>query len=115
MLTHFVSDMCHRSEYCVYLQTGFSLGRIISLDNIIVKEHMLSKVLKDKKIVVLGDDPSCYLNSQLATPYFNWRISKIQLTELDYYDNIVDIYRNFKNDMPDVIVDQHDVDALSNI
>ena len=61
------------------------------------------------KVLVIGDDRSYYLHHRLATPYFKWRLSKQQLERLDYYDNLVDIFLNFRADMPGVIIDQHSI------
>jgi hypothetical protein len=55
---------------------------------------------------VLGPDFKPYFYGRQATPYLNWDISKVQLEELNYYDNLEAIDRNIRGDMPDYIVDQ---------
>ncbi len=61
---------------------------------------------KDKTIVVLGPDLEPYFHGRLSTPYFNWSLSESQLTGLDFFDNLEAIDRNFRNDMPEYIIDQ---------
>lgn len=87
----------------------FSSNKHIGMDQVLAKEHPLDGTVRGKRIVVIGEDPSLYLHAKLATPYFSWRIARLQLTRLDYYDNVVEIYRNFQSDMPEVIVDQQEV------
>ena len=59
-----------------------------------------------KHILVTGNDVSLYLNNSMATPYINWRVAERQLSALDNYYNVSLAYRNFKHDLPDVIVDE---------
>lgn len=73
-------------------------------------EHLIVPVQKandidGKRILVLSNDFSYYMNSKLATPFMNWELSKPLLTNPDYYENITKVYNALKNDPPDYIVD----------
>ncbi|MDZ7606785.1 MAG: hypothetical protein U5K79_14615 [Cyclobacteriaceae bacterium] len=63
----------------------------------------------EKRIVVFGPDIRPYYFASVSTPYLNWQLSKWQVEELNYYDNLESIDRNFRQDMPDYIVDQIDL------
>jgi hypothetical protein len=52
-----------------------------------------------------------YKNSSLATPYLNWTLAQVHFNDPHYYDNLTAIYSNFKNDLPEVIIDKKDVFA----
>ena len=79
------------------------------LYNVMTKEVNCTVPIEGKRILVVGDNINYYAHSHQATPYFNWRLSKLQLDRLNYYDNLVDIYRNFEKDMPEVIIDLNGV------
>jgi hypothetical protein len=85
------------------------VSRYVSVDNVLVKPTPLDDIVRGKRILSLGANIHYYRDAQLATPYFNWRLSRKQLERLDYYDNLTEIYDNFVRDMPEVIIDQNDV------
>lgn len=59
----------------------------------------------NKRILVLSDDLSYYATNKLATPYFNWQLSKPIFEHADYYENVVEIYHAIMKDPPEVIID----------
>ena len=61
---------------------------------------------RSKVLLVLGPDIKPYAVSKQATPYFNWHLSRSQLENLEYYDNIEAVNKNLRNDMPEYIIDQ---------
>jgi hypothetical protein len=83
----------------------FDLQNKVGLNEIMIQEVKCSVPIEGKKILVIGNDINYYAESQQATPYFSWRIARMQLERLDYYDNLVDIYQNFDRDLPEVIID----------
>jgi hypothetical protein len=72
----------------------------------IVKEIPEYAAIKNKKILVLGNERSYYNHNQLATPYLNWDLAQKHFQDLDNYHNVSTIYGNFKKDMPEVIIDE---------
>lgn len=82
-----------------------SMGDKAHLPDVKTKEVNCVVPIEGKRILVVGNNINYYAQSQQATPYLSWRLSRLQLERLNYYDNLVDIYRNFQNDMPEVIID----------
>ena len=62
--------------------------------------------IKNKRVLVLGDGIEEYKNNYAATPYLNWNLAKYELENLDNYDNVISILRNFEKDSPDIIIDK---------
>lgn len=65
--------------------------------------------VKDKKVLVLGDDMSIYKNNKHATPFLEWNLSREFFESPDYYENVIQIDKAFKRDAPDVIIDKENV------
>lgn len=65
-------------------------------------EHAL---VNGKRVLTLGNDLSLYRNARLATPYLDWDLTEVQLTRLNYYENLLNAYKNFSHDSPQVIID----------
>lgn len=121
-LSHFFISIRHKIKrelsFLVYfsvvlvLYFGFTF-RLFSLydhEQIMVKKELpVSVPYSEKRIIVLGPDIRPYYFAKVATPYLNWQLSKWQIEDLNYYDNLESIDRNFRHDMPDYIVDQIDL------
>ncbi|MEQ9440236.1 MAG: hypothetical protein RIG62_14375 [Cyclobacteriaceae bacterium] len=84
----------------------FSFGEITHIGNLMVQPTNYDAIVKDKRVLVLGNDLSVYRQAQLATPYLNWQLAAQQLANLDYFGNISAIYAAFGDDMPDLIIDE---------
>ena len=78
-------------------------------EEMLVKEGPEFSAYKDKMLLVLGNDRSCYKNNHLATPYLNWELSQKHFSDLNNYETVSEVYENFVNDMPEVIIDQDTV------
>lgn len=63
--------------------------------------------IKDKKLLVLENDLTYYVHNKLATPFFNWRLSKEIFEDPDYYQNVLMVYEAFKKDPPEIIIDKN--------
>ncbi len=81
------------------------IGDWTNFKNIEVQKRPEEELVRDKKIVVLGEDLSPYRNAALATPYLDWGLAAEQLTQLNYYENLMETYKNFNADPPQVIID----------
>ena len=81
------------------------------LDRLVVTEpkNKPSVPLNEKRIVVIGTEPSFYIDSKLATPYLNWELSKRHFLEINNLEALSEIYRNFSTDLPEVIIDRKGV------
>ena len=90
----------------VFLFNYFSINRIAHTEAMMVHPTAYDDLVAGKKVLVLGDDLSIYRHAKLATPYLHWQLASEQLTHVDYFDNLSEVYDNFTTDMPDLIIDQ---------
>ena len=65
--------------------------------------------MKGKRIAVWGEELSAYHEAQLAGPFLNWNISRLQLESPAYYDNLSTIYAGYYRDLPEVIIDEKNI------
>ena len=118
-LSHFFLSIKHRlkrelsfliyfaSILILYFGLTFQWFQLYDYKQILVKQNLpVSVPYEGKRIIVFGPDTRPYYFAGVATPYLNWELSKWQIEELNYYDNLESIDKNFRNDMPDFIVDQ---------
>ena len=77
----------------------------VQLKNLKLSEKSNTKI-QNKRVLVLGNGMEEYKNNYAATPYLNWNLAKYELENLDNYDNVISILRNFEKDSPDIIIDK---------
>ncbi len=102
-LVYFISVI---TIYLAITYNWFTIRNIIKTDTLIVNTNINAAMYEGKKILVLGPDIQPYFFGKQATPYFNWGISKNQLQNLNYYDNLEAIDKNIRSDQPEFIIDQ---------
>ncbi|MEP2025327.1 MAG: hypothetical protein ABJH98_00255 [Reichenbachiella sp.] len=93
-------------NHLLFSNKWFHVDQFVSYESIMIQDSNYEKLVKNKKILVLGDELHHYKNASLATPYLNWRLSQIQLQQLNYYDNSAEVFVNFNKDLPEVIIDK---------
>ncbi len=91
-------------DYAAFYDLSGLRGKT-GLSAVMIREINCPVPLEGKSVLVVGDNINYYAHSKQATPYLEWRLARMQLEQLQYYDNVVDIYKNFLNDMPEVIID----------
>lgn len=96
-------------NHLLFSNNWFHVGQIVSYEPLLVKESSYSEQVRERKILVTGNKLNHYQGASLATPYLNWSLSRIQLEDLNYYDNSAEVFVNFTNDLPEVIIDQEDI------
>ncbi len=79
---------------------------VATLNNLRLKPAQLPAYINNKRIILLGDGLSEYRNNIPATPYLNWKLAKYDLENLDNYENVINILKNFEQDPPDYIIDR---------
>jgi hypothetical protein len=62
-----------------------------------------------KRLLVLDDDISVYKTAQLASPFFNWTLSKQIFASSEYYENVISVHQGLVNDPPEIIRDKNDL------
>lgn len=92
-------------HFVLYLGIVPEVKPYINTQGLMVQNRPEAELVEGKRILTLGRDVSLYRNAKLATPYLEWRLARQQLTELDYYDNLVEAFRNFQQEIPEVIID----------
>lgn len=70
-----------------------------------VQERPEDGLVTGKQILCLGHDLSLYREARLATPYLDWSLAEEQFVRLNYYDNLLEVYKNMRLEPPQVIVD----------
>lgn len=85
---------------------GAELGRLSTLQ---VQPSPLPATIRNKRILVIGEDLSAYRQNRPATPYLNWDLAKYDLKNLDNYDSVINVFDHFRQDPPDYIVDRENV------
>jgi hypothetical protein len=60
-------------------------------------------------VLVLDNDWSVYRHNSLASPFFNWNLSREIFRNPQYYENVIRIYDGLKADPPDIIRDKDGV------
>lgn len=73
------------------------------------KPMALPELMKDQKMLIIGDRIDEYKFGQAATCYLNWDLSKIDLQNPDNYESVINIFDNFKKDPPTLIIDKENV------
>jgi hypothetical protein len=91
---------------CAYL-ARYNKVDSIRYDNLVVPRNNTG--LEGKKILVLEDDLSYFQLNRQATPYLNWRLSEDVFRNSDYYENVTEVYRSFKLDPPDLVIDRENL------
>jgi Family of unknown function (DUF6427) len=91
----------------IHYQAVYATGSedFVQLKNLKLSEKLDVKI-KNKRILVLGNGMEEYKNNYAATPYLNWNLAKYELQNLDNYNNVISILRNFEKDAPDIIIDK---------
>jgi hypothetical protein len=75
----------------------------IQYDLLLVKET--PSEIKNKKILVLDENPSLFMQNTLAPACVDWLLTKELFEQPDYYENVLLVNKLFQTDPPEVIVD----------
>lgn len=67
------------------------------------------KFVKDKKVVVLGNNLSIYRNASLATPFIDWGLASETLLQPNYYGKATMIHKGFVENPPEIIIDLENI------
>jgi hypothetical protein len=82
---------------------GVAMGK---LENLRAKPASLPDQIRNKRILVLGQNSGEYINNFTATPYLNWELASYDLQNLDNFDSVIHVYDNFRKDPPEYVIDK---------
>jgi hypothetical protein len=84
-------------------------GQFESIDysRMFVTDSQYNVLIKDKSVMVLGENLPVYANTKLGGYMLEWRISKDVVSNVEYYDNVIALNKQFEEHPPDVIIDEH--------
>jgi hypothetical protein len=81
----------------------------IDYSGMFVKDSPYARTVRDKRVMVLGDDLPLYAHNQLGGYFLEWRISRQVVENTDYYDNVIYMHEQFLRDKPEVIIDNNNL------
>jgi hypothetical protein len=87
------------------------LDRFDVLKKYEVSETKLPAKYDSKKIYITGPHIDAYKTHEMATGYLSWKLAKSDFQNPNNYISVINIYNNFKKDMPEVIIDKEEVMA----
>lgn len=90
------------------LMPAFS-NSVVKLEGLTVKPVQLPAEIREKRVLVVGASMGEYLDNYPATPYLNWNLARYDLENLDRYGNVINILRNFEQDLPEYIIDRQNL------
>lgn len=82
-------------------------GTKVNYRNLIVAEQESS--IRNMRVLALDDDRGIYKQNRLATPFFNWTLSKEIFLHPEYFENIITVYDGLAKDPPDIIRDKNNL------
>jgi hypothetical protein len=66
-------------------------------------------MIKEKRVLVLGDEFGVYSKNEMAGYFLNWNLSKEIFEHPEFFQNVVFIHQCFRQDPPDVIFDKQNL------
>lgn len=95
----------------ILFNLGIYFNFFISMEHLDFRNYLVEDTTewKNKRVLVLDDNLQPYVNSYPATPFLNWQLSEELFRYPEYYDNLTILQKGFANDMPEVIIDEHQV------
>jgi hypothetical protein len=87
-----------------YLARYDKLGAV-NYEKLFVNKQTDSAI-KNKKVLVLGENSGYFIDNHAATPFVNWDLARGTFENPEYYESVTTVYKAFKSDPPDVIIDE---------
>lgn len=79
------------------------------IEGLRVSQEDPPSIIKGKKMLIIGERIDEYQYGQQVTAYLNWGLSKKDLAEPNDYESVVNIFDNFRQSPPEVIIDKENV------
>lgn len=91
-------------SYIIFLQPA-AIKEGITFSSYFAKTELLPTAYAGRSIWVIGDNESFYAGGSLGSKYFNWGLSKQEVTGLGFYSNVENVLNDVEKNEPEVIVD----------
>jgi hypothetical protein len=91
-------------SYIIFLQPA-AIKEGITFSSYFAKTELLPTAYAGKSVWVIGDNESFYASGSLGSKYFNWGLSKQEVTQLGFYGNVENVLNDVEKNEPEVIVD----------
>lgn len=88
------------------------LARYNKIERIDYQKLFFNKIVDapvHKPVLVLDEQWGYFENNTLATGFYEWKVSESYFREMEYFQNVVLIDKAFAHDLPELIVDPHEV------
>lgn len=86
---------------------GAGMIESVNYSGLFVRPSGFEAQIKQKKVMIVGNDMSLLRSNTLSGYFLNWDLSKKYFESPDYYENVIKINRAIRTDPPDVIVDEN--------
>lgn len=83
--------------------------KIKSIDYSALLVDEVEQPMRGKRVLVLDDSLDLYRDNFLATPFVNWQLSQDIFRNPDFYENVTQVYRAFKADPPELVIDRENL------
>jgi hypothetical protein len=91
-----------------YLALNDTFERV-DYSRMFVTESPYAQRIRDKRVMILGDDLPLLTQNRLAGAFLEWRISREVVENTDNYENVIYLNKQFATDAPEVIVDPNNL------
>lgn len=83
--------------------------KIKSIDYSALLVDEVEQPMRGKRVLVLDGSLDLYRDNFLATPFVNWQLSQDIFRNPDFYENVTQVYRAFKADPPELVIDRENL------
>lgn len=72
-------------------------------------ESRYAQTVRNKRVMVLGDDLPLYAHNTLGGYLLEWRVARDVVENTDHYENVIRLHEQFRKDTPEVIIDEQNL------
>ncbi|MCX8492441.1 MAG: hypothetical protein ORN54_15395 [Cyclobacteriaceae bacterium] len=81
----------------------------INLASVYPSSHQGSTTIKEKRVLVLGNELGVYYQNKMVGYFLNWELSKGIFEHPEFFENVILVDQCFQQDPPDVIIDKQNL------
>jgi len=88
------------------LPLGINPYLMLDESPLLLGEQRGQPAVANSTVLVLGNAVDYYIHNKPVTPYLNWELAQRHFGRLDEYQAVLEIYQNFRQEMPAYLVDK---------